>query len=227
MSDRVSPETLDALRKVDSATVANAIEPLKVRDRTEGYAPWDLKCQFPDLEPMVGYAVTLTAKSTEAGPRDRAKYLELFEAIAAVDGPVVVVYQNVGVDPSRSCFVGDNMCSAFGRLGAVGVVTDGGFRDPAGIREYAPGFQIFSPGLVVSHGNGIYVDVNVPVSIFGLEIEPGDLLHGDVNGLVKVPIAEADAVLEEVRKVVDNERGKLEYTRADDFTLEGLKEMYR
>jgi regulator of RNase E activity RraA len=226
MSSLVSPETLDALRKVDSATLSNAIEPLKVRDRTEGYGPWELKCQFPDLGPMVGYAVTVTAKSTEPGPRDQTKLLEVFDAIAAVDGPVVVVYQNVGVDVSRSCFVGDNMCSAFSRLGAVGVATDGGFRDPTGIREHAPGFQIFSPGLVVSHGNGVHVDVNVPVSIFGLDVEPGDLLHGDENGLVKVPVDVADAVLDEVKKVVEKERGRLDYTKRDDFTLEGLKKLY-
>jgi regulator of RNase E activity RraA len=207
--------------------VANAIEPLEVRDRTEGYTPWELKCQFPDQEPMVGYAVTVTAKSTEPGPRNRAKMLEVFDAIAAVDGPVVVVYQNVGVDVSRSCFVGDNMCSAFSRLGAVGVVTDGGFRDPTRIREHAPGLQIFSPGLVVSHGNGIYVDVNVPVSIFDLDIEPGDLLHGDESGLVKVPVDAADAVLDEVNKVVERERGLVDYTKRADFTLEGLKELYR
>ncbi len=227
MSRKVTPETLDALRKVDSATVSNAIEPLGVRARTEGYTPWELKCQFPDLGPMVGYAVTVTAKSTEPGPRDRTKMFELFDTIAAFDGPVVVVYQNVGVDVSRSCFVGDNMCSVFNKVGAVGVVTDGGFRDPTGIRKYAPGFQIFSPGLVVSHGNGIHVDINVPVSIFGLEIMPGDLLHGDENGLVKVPIDVADSVLDEVKKVVDSEGARLDYTQTDDFTLEGLKKLYR
>jgi regulator of RNase E activity RraA len=227
MSRKVTPETLDALRKVDSATVSNAIEPLWVRARTEGYTPWELKCQFPDLGPMVGYAVTVTAKSTEPGPRDRTKMFELFDTIAAFDGPVVVVDQNVGVDVSRSCFVGDNMCSVFNKVGAVGVVTDGGFRDPTGIRKYAPGFQIFSPGLVVSHGNGIHVDINVPVSIFGLEIMPGDLLHGDENGLVKVPIDVADSVLDEVKKVVDSEGARLDYTQTDDFTLEGLKKLYR
>jgi regulator of RNase E activity RraA len=80
---------------------------------------------------------------------------------------------------------------------------------------------------VVSHGNGIHVDINVPVSIFGLEIMPGDLLHGDENGLVKVPIDVADSVLDEVKKVVDSEGARLDYTQTDDFTLEGLKKLYR
>jgi len=227
MSRLVSTETMEALRRVDSATVANAVEPLGVRDRIDGYAPMQLKCQFPDLAPMVGYAITVTAKSTEPGPRDRKKMFEVFDTIAAADGPVVVVYQNVGVDVSRSCFVGDNMCSVFGRLGAVGVVTDGGFRDPVGIQKYAPGFQIFSPGLVVSHGNLISIDINIPVSIFGLDIEPGDLLHGDVNGLVKVPVNVADAVLDEAKKVTESEGARLDYTQRDDFTLEGLKQLYK
>src|SRR5882724_2248019 len=54
-------EFLDFLRSVDTATVANAIETLKLRPRTEGFPSLDLRCLFPELGVMCGYAVTAQA----------------------------------------------------------------------------------------------------------------------------------------------------------------------
>ena len=63
----LSAEVMEALGRIDSPTVANAIEHFKVRDRVAGFASLEARCQFPDLAPMVGYAVTCIADSTAAG----------------------------------------------------------------------------------------------------------------------------------------------------------------
>ena len=73
MSSPVSAEVLDRLAGFDSPTISNAIEAFEVRDRTEGYASMELRCQFPDLPPMVGYAVTCTADSTTPGSKRTSK----------------------------------------------------------------------------------------------------------------------------------------------------------
>ena len=66
----LSPKQIEALGRIDSPTVSNAIEAFGVRDPTDGYASLELRCLFPDLGPMVGYAVTCTADSTTpGGPR--------------------------------------------------------------------------------------------------------------------------------------------------------------
>ena len=70
-------------------------------------------------------------------------------------------------------------------LGAVGCISDGGLRDVVEVRALG-GFQYFCPGFVVSHGNPIILRVNVPVTLDGLAVQPGDLLHGDVNGVLVV-----------------------------------------
>ena len=58
MEKMLTPEQLQELQSIDSATLANAIERFKVRDAVEGYVGMEIRCQFPDLGVMVGYGVT-------------------------------------------------------------------------------------------------------------------------------------------------------------------------
>ena len=219
-------EVIEALRGFDSPTVSNAIEALQVRDRTEGYASRELTCQFPELGPMVGYAVTCTADSTTRGPKRSGRLDELFELIEATPKPVVVVIQDVGHDRTRSCFVGDMIAAAYHRLGVVGVATDGGIRDLSGIRRHAPGLHVFAPGAVVSHGTMARVDLDVSVTVGGLVIEPGDLLHGDESGLLKVPADIVDAIVEQAGKVRDLETEVFDFLAGDSFSMDGLKKRF-
>lgn len=225
MVARLTPEQLAALRAIDSPTIANAIEAFKVRDRTEGYASLELRCLFPELGVMVGYAVTATADSTTPGPpKGRAGLMKLWEAVAAAPKPAVIVIQDVGPDRLRSCHCGDVMANTARRLGAVGLVTDGGVRDLAEVR--ALGFHFFAAGAVVSHGTFGIIDVNVPVTICGLRIQPGDLLHGDMNGLVLIPEEVAAEVVAEAQRVRERESQIVQYVNGPEFSLEGLRRLY-
>jgi regulator of RNase E activity RraA len=183
----------------------------------------ELRCLFPELKPMVGYAVTCTADSTSAVQANPDRFRDLFDAIEAMPKPAVVVIQNCGPDRLRSCFIGDMMSVRCQKLGAVGVVTDGGIRDLTGIRRRAPGFLIFAPGSVVSHGNCVFVEVGIPVSVAGLRIEPGDLLHGDESGVVKVPIREVEAVLENAELVRRREQEWFDCAKSGALGIEEMK----
>ena len=219
----VGPEVLEALEGFDTATVSNAIEAFNVRDRTEGYASMELRCQFPDLKPMVGYAVTCTADSTTPGPKRPSNLAQFLDAVANAPRPCVVVVQNVGPDRPRSCFVGDMVAMAYQKLGAVGIVTDGGVRDVSGIRRRAPGLQVFAPGTVVSHGNAVKLEVGVPVRVGGLAVQPGDLLHGDESGLILVPLDIAEAVVEQARRVQEAEVEFFEFLGGPSPSLDEIK----
>lgn len=219
----LSPEVLKALRQFDSPTISNAIEHFRVRDPITGYASMELRCQFPDLKPMAGYAVTCTADTTSPEDDRPMRLDDLLDAVQAAPKPAVVVIKYVGKDCLRSCFVGDMFCAALQKLGVVGVVTDGGSRDKSGIRRRAPGFQIFSPGWVVSHGYGVYIDFGLPVSICGLTIESGDLLHGDESGLLTIPLDIAEAVLDQARLIRDAEKEFFDFLDSSTFTYEKLK----
>jgi 4-hydroxy-4-methyl-2-oxoglutarate aldolase len=222
----LSPAQLGALKVIDSPTVSNAIEAFEVRDPTEGYASFELRCLFPDLPPAVGYAITCTADSISPDKSRPDQSKAFYKAIRAAPKPAVVVMKDVGSDRSRSCHAGDVMCTIFQTLGAIALVTDGGVRDLAGIRQRAPGFSLFAPGVMVSHGVATIVEVGVPVSVCGLTIRPGDLVHADLNGLVTIPLAIADRVAAQAKKVWENEQAIIDFVKSPGFTLEAYGEKY-
>ena len=218
-----SAETIEALRQFDSATISNAIEEFQVRDRAAGFANLDLRCQFSDYEPMVGYAVTCTADTMSPGEQRPANMNNLWDLVHAAPKPAVVVVQCVGPDRKKSCFFGDMSATRLQRLGAAGVVTDGANRDKAGIARRAPGFHVFSPGWVVSHGRGAFLDFNINVSVCGLNIAPGDLLHGDANGLLTIPHEIVPQVPDKARSVLESEGGYFDFLASDAFSFEAWK----
>lgn len=221
---KLTPEQLERLRQIDSPTISNAIEAFNLRPRTQGYVGYDIRCQFPELPPIVGYAVTCTADSTtEERPRSREGYFKLWEMLEAAPKPAVVVFKDVGTDRLHSCHVGEVMATIAKRLGAVGFISDGGLRDFDEVR--ALGIQYFCPGPVVSHGNLVILDVGVEVEISGLKIKPGDLLHGDVNGVVMIPEGiDMDKLLAQVETVRAYEAGTMAFVRSEEFTVAKLRE---
>jgi 4-hydroxy-4-methyl-2-oxoglutarate aldolase len=226
MARVLTPDQLEALRKIDTATMTNAIDHLNVRPPTAGFASLELQCLMPELPPMVGYAVTATGDSSSpAIPGRKSQDRALYEAIRDSPKPAIVVFQNIGTDRIRSNQFGDIMVTTFNRMGAVGAVTDGGIRDLAGMRRRAPGFQMFAAGAVPSAGVSIVVEVGITVSICGLTIRPGELLHGDANGLITVPDDIADEVAAEGERVLEKEQKKVEFIMSDEFSLERLAEI--
>ncbi|MCC6627721.1 MAG: RraA family protein [Chloroflexi bacterium] len=217
------PEVLAALAAIDSPTVANAIEAFDVRDRTAGYVGVRTRCLFPEMGVMAGYAVTATVDTTTpGGPKGYEGAIRLYERLAAAPRPAVVVLQAVGPNLLTSCVVGGIMATLMRRLGAVGLLTNGGARDLADMRQL--GFRCFAAGTVVSHGTIGILDIDVPVEIDGLAIAPGDLLHGDENGLVLVPTQiDGAALVTECARVHTAERARIVSVTAPDFRPEQLR----
>ena len=54
MNSPISQDELEALRQIDTPTIANAIEPFNVRSNTAGFMGWNIRCMFPELGVMVG-----------------------------------------------------------------------------------------------------------------------------------------------------------------------------
>lgn len=216
-------EQLDWLRSVDSPTMANAIEPFNVRDRSEGFIGGAVRCMFPDLGAMVGYALTVTMTSVAGPPPGREGYWKMWRALEQAPKPAVMVVQDVSGAPTRCAYFGEVMATLAQRLGAIGIVSDGGVRDVDEVRGM--GMHYFAPYAVVSHGNFDIVDVDVPVTLDGQTINPGDLLHGDANGIVVVPPDLVAALPEQVEKIRERERQFIEFIRGERFTLEGYIRM--
>jgi regulator of RNase E activity RraA len=198
-------DQIEALRAIDSPTIANAVENFRLRPRAQGFVGQDIRCIYPDLSPMVGYAVTCTVDSTTED-RKGIGFNKLYALLDQAPKPAVVVMQDVGPAPERSCHAGEI------------ILTNGGLRDVHQVRALQQ-FQFFCSGLVVSHGNPICVSVGDPVTISGLTIAPGDLLHGDVNGVVLIPTACAPEIITAAGEVLAREAALLQYINSPDFKL--------
>jgi 4-hydroxy-4-methyl-2-oxoglutarate aldolase len=218
---QLTDEQLAFLQSVDSPTISNAIEPFKVRDRTEGFIGGAVRALFPDLGVMVGQALTVTVTNAPGPPADRAAYWRMWELAESMSGPIVVVMHDVSGAPTRVAYAGEVMATLARRLGVVGMVTDGGYRDLNEVR--ALGMHYYAAYAVVSHANFSVVDVGVPVIIDGQRVETGDLLHGDANGIVIVPPSVLDELPRVVQEVRDSELRRMNFIKSDAFTLEAIK----
>jgi regulator of RNase E activity RraA len=223
MPTLLTPNQLAELRSVDSPTVANAIEAFKVRDDTQGFLGMDILCHTPEFGVMVGYAVTATANSMTPGrARDRKGHFKLFEAVAAAPKPSVLIIKEVGPRRTHSCFLGDVIATITKRLGAIGIVTDGGVRDLEGVKPL--GYHVFAAGFVVAHGTFNIEEVDIPIEISGTIVNPGDLIHGDASGVTTIPPEIADKLYVECLKVRERETALRDFATSRDFTLEALRQ---
>src|SRR5215210_4242167 len=213
----ISREDLGFLKGVDSPTIANAIEPFKIRDRTEGFIGGEVRALFPELPPMVGVALTVTMTNTPGATAERENWWRMYEALTQVPAPSVLVVQDIRGAPSRCALAGEVMVTLAMRLGAVGMVTDGGLRDVHEVRRL--GFGYFARYVVVSHGNYGVVDVGEPVMLDGQEVRTGDILHGDANGIVIVPRQALDGLPEAVEEVRTRERATMDFINSPEFTI--------
>jgi regulator of RNase E activity RraA len=218
-----SPANLiEYLKTVDSPTLSNAIETLELQPRDAGFTPLQIRCLFPELGRLCGYAVTAQVETvTGMHATEERTFLELFKAVENSPKPAVVAFQEIGGHADYAAHCGEVMATAFTRLGAVGLVTDAGVRDVPEVRGLR--FHYFARGTVVSHTSFRIVRVGVPIQILGVELKPGDLLHGDENGLLRIPAAALAGIQQAVDRVRARERRLMDFIRGADFSVEKLK----
>jgi 4-hydroxy-4-methyl-2-oxoglutarate aldolase len=221
MSDYLSPDEVEALKKITTPTVSNAIETFGVRSRSEGFMDSSIRCIFPELGTMVGYACTATIRAREPGPAPAP--WEMWEAVLKTPEPRVVVIQDLDAPDVVGSYWGEVNGSTYKALGCVGVVTDGGVRDLPEVR--ATGFHFFAAHILVSHAHVHVVEFGGPVTVGGVTVSPGDLLHGDEHGVITIPHEIARDIPKAAAEIERSERRVIDFCRSPDFSADGLRRM--
>jgi regulator of RNase E activity RraA len=222
-TEGLNKDDLELLRKYDTPTVCNVIEVFNVRPRNAGYMDGRITACFPEMPPMVGYASTATFRSN-APPREGDVYSDIDKHVTAfseIPGPPVAVFQDLD-DPPVSATFGEIMCSTYQAWGATGIVTSGAGRDLDQVR--AIGFPAFTGGTICAHGYCHIVSVHVPAHVGGVTVYPGDLLHGDCNGVTTIPVEIATDVAHACADFVAAEEVALNYLKGGSVTPQGLTE---
>ena len=212
--------TLDKLRKFDTPTICNVLELFDHQPRTSGYMDGRIRACFPQLLPMVGYAVTATFRAG-AAPRSGDVYAGLerqVRQLAEMPGPKVIVFQDLD-DPAVAATFGEVMCTTYQAFGAVGLITSGAGRDLDQVEVLK--FPCFTGGTICSHGYCQIVELGGPVRVGGVWINPGDLLHGDRNGVTTIPHELATATAEACPNLMAAESVVLDYLKQPNPTADG------
>src|SRR5580704_3492694 len=222
----LTEEELDALRQFDTCMVANAIESFHVRLCNTGFADARVHCMFPDAPPMVGYAATARLRSGDppiVGTfRDRADF---WNSILEVPAPRILVLEDMDDPPGRGAFVGDVHAAILKALGCVGCLTNGAVRELPSVR--AMGIQLFAGSVGVSHAYAHIFDVGAVISVGGMEVRPGTLLHGDRHGVLTVPAEIAAQVSGVAGRLQQAEQKIIDFCRSKDFSVAKLGQVMK
>jgi regulator of RNase E activity RraA len=208
---------LQELRRFDTPSITNVVATYPTSPLCLGlYNPWSenwytdqsIRCMFPELGPFVGYAVTCVYGLPDPNFSELT-FMDVVEALDAAKKPTVLVLQQKFPPEiaGKVGLVGGNMVSAMKALGCVGLISNGPSRDLDEIRPM--GFQYMLSGVTAGHGAMAVQAVNVPVTVGGMDVAPGELIHMDENGAVKFPADKLAAVLNNVRALQKEEEARM------------------
>jgi 4-hydroxy-4-methyl-2-oxoglutarate aldolase len=215
-------KTLEALRALSTPTVANAIELFNLRPRNQGFMSPGIRCLFPELGVMAGYAVTGRFAAEEPATHPGSRY-DSWKKILEIPEPRIVVLQDMDQPPGVGAFFGEVMANIHQRLGCIGVVTNGHVRDLDEVR--ALGFHFFAGGVCVSHAYVHLLDFGTPVKVGGMVVRSGDLIHADKHGVLVVPKEIASELPKAAARVAEREQRIIAHCRSANFSLEELKKL--
>ena len=214
---------ISELQSFDTPTVCNALELLVPQRRGYGYTTAQLFCLRPEQAPMVGIARTATIRSAHPSDLSAEASRQLSDAYYAyIDRgprPSIVVIQDIDEQRAYGAFWGEVNSAIHMGLGCVGLVTDGGVRD---LPQVAKGFQMLAARVVPSHAYVHVVDFSRPVSVAGMRVSDGDLIHADQHGAVVIPHEVAAKVRATAEQIARREQVIIEAARQPGFDVSKL-----
>lgn len=185
------------LKRWNTPTIYNGWEQVTKRNpAADGINHEETRDFMPQMGPMVGYAVTVVIEPSNPAHRqvNPNAYMDYLRYVANVPGPKIVVVQDLDKPRCVGSFWGEVNSNMHRSLGCVGTITDGAIRDLDEMQN--AGFKALARRLCVGHAHVTCVRWNVPVTVFGQTIAPGDLIHADKHGFLAVTPEEQPRLLE-------------------------------
>ena len=223
MIEVLTAEEMEGIRRLDTCSVANAIETFNRQLRNEGFANASVRCMLPRSDAMLGYAVTAKVRCSSPPP-DGLVYpdrTEWWSYILSIPAPRVVVVQDLDDIPGVGAIWGEVHSSILLALGCVGAVTNGAVRDLPAVRKTP--FHFFAGSVSVSHAYTHIVEIGGPVEVGGLKLNPGALIHGDCHGILSIPREIARELPAVAARIKEHERTITSLCGSKDFSLDRLR----
>lgn len=224
----LSEELRAQLMQLDTPTVCNALEIVAPKRRGYGYTVQPLICTRPELPPMVGFARTASIRAAHPsdlqGEEARAMQHGYYAYMDDGPKPAIVVIQDLdGEQRGYGSFWGEVNSNIHRGFGCLGLITDGSVRD---IPDIAEGFQMLADRIGPSHAFVHPVDYGRPVTVSGMRVVSGDLIHADQHGAVVIPGDVAADVPAAAADIARRERVIISAAQEPGFNMARLRKAW-
>ena len=213
----------DVLRSVDTPTVCNAIEAAQGKRGFNNFTKATMVASAPEEKSFVGYALTAKIAATsapeEAAERVKERRMAYYKYMAEGQRPSVAVIEDCDFPNCVGAFWGEINTTVHKGFGVSGVVTNGVVRD---LGDLPTGFPVIAGSIGPSHAFVHVREFGKPVSVFGLEVEEGDLVHADRHGALVIPSLVIPSIQHAIEKLIATERLVLDPASKPDFDFEAF-----
>lgn len=213
----MTPELLALLRRVDTPTVCNAIEVVQGRRGFSAFTRGTMLCSEPGRS-IVGHAVTarIAALAPPTEPPDviRARRMAYYKAMHDAPKPSVAVIEDLDFPDCIGAYWGEVNTTIHKGFGMSGALTNGVMRD---LGDLPQGFPVIAGSIGPSHGFVHVRSLGQPVTVFGLRVAQGDLIHADRHGALVIPPEVVPHLQAGIERLLATERLVLDPARAPGF----------
>ncbi len=216
-------DDIGALAAWDTPALSNALDALRLRSFDAGCTDGSVT-RVAGSGIMTGRAVTARMVAREPGD-DGIAVARLHQAVSEADGPVVVVIEDLDLPPGAGAFLGEVNGSLLAALGIRGLVTNGRVRDVGELRRLP--YPAYAAGLCVARSYMRLTGIGGPVTVGGLRVEPGDILHGDEHGVLSIPPAALPRITAQAELIRQEEERVVGWSKSAEFSVPGLLALRR
>lgn len=225
---RMSDTLLAVLRAVDTPTVCNAIEVAQGQRGFDNFSKGTFISSDPEGGAVVGYARTAVIAGRQPPTEDKdvikARRLEYFRSMADGPRPAIAVVEDSDYPDCVSAWWGEVHTVVHKGLGLSGAVTNGVMRDLGDMTE---DFPVLAASLGPSHAFVHVREIGVPVSVMGVAVNEGDLVHADRHGALVIPDAVIPDLEGAIQTLLDSEHLILGPASEPDFDIEKLEAAWK
>ena len=223
----MNQELLTLLQQVDTPTVCNAIEVAQGKRGFDQFTRGTMQASDPQAPAIVGYA--RTAKVSALRPSDdpvdevKARRMAYYKHMAEGARPSIAVVEDVDFPDCVGAFWGEINTTVHRGFGVKGALTNGVMRD---LGDLPSGFPVIAGSTGPSHAFVHVTEIGVPVNVFGLAVQDGDLVHADRHGALVIPDDVIDHLFDAINKLMANEKLVLEPARSDEFDFDAFEKAW-
>lgn len=223
----MTPSLLKLMQSVDTPTVCNAIEVAQGKRGFNDFTRGKILCSSPAEGAIVGYARTAKIAAvnppTESPDVIKERRMAYYKHMATGPRPAITVIEDLDFPDCIGAFWGEINTTVHKGFGIAGTLTNGVMRDLGDVPE---GYPVIAGSIGPSHGFVHVKEVGTPVSVFGMTVNDGDLVHADQHGAVVVPDDVIPILEDAIHKLLSTERIVLDAAKAEGFDFDSFSQAW-